>query len=217
MKDHRKIDSLCQGLPWQEWDAVLAYGRHTTVSGNAWLENVVEDGETTALFLSGRVGLRALREDVDSSETTVPYAAPAVLSLADDPMPERAHWVLVQSTVCLFTPQKLLSAFATSPAFARNLVAVLQDQTTHSLHYTMKNDDGLRRLSASLLSRSTPSGDCKRKVIATQSQLATETGLSRQWVNRLLKELERRGIAECRRGHIVLHSPSGLEALPMHL
>lgn len=215
MKNHRKIDSLCRGLPWQEWDAVLARGRHTTVSSNSWLENVVQDGETTALFLSGRVGLRALREDVDSHEATVPYSAPAVLSLAEDPMLESAHWVLVQSTVCLFTTQKLQSAFATSPTFASNLVAVLQEQATHSLLYSVRNDDGLRRLSASLLSRSTPSGDRKRKVIATQSQLATETGLSRQWVNRLLKELEKQGIAECGRGQIVLHSPSRLEALPV--
>lgn len=215
MDTHRKIDSLCRGLPWQEWDAVLAHGRYTTVPSSSWLENVVEAGETTALFLSGRVGLRALREDFDSNEATVPYSAPAVLSLADGSMLERAHWVLVQSTVCLFTRKRLLSAFAASPTFASNLVAVLQDQATHSLQYNMRNDDGLRRLSASLLSRSTPSGDCKREVIATQSQLATETGLSRQWVNRLLKELEKRGIAECGRGHIVLHSPSWLEALPV--
>ncbi|MEM9792864.1 MAG: helix-turn-helix domain-containing protein, partial [Pseudomonadota bacterium] len=106
-------------------------------------------------------------------------------------------------------------AFATSPKFASNLVAVLHDQATHSLQYTTSNDDGLRRLSASLLSRSTPSGDRKRQVVATQSQLAAETGLSRQWVNRLLKELEKRGLAECGRGHIVLHSPSRLEALPV--
>ena len=215
MKTQRKIESLCQGLPWQEWDAVLVHGRHTRVSGNSWLENSVEEGETTALFLSGRVGLRALREDVDGKEATVPYSAPAVLSLTDEAMVECAHWVLVQSTVCFFTPQRLLSAFTKSPKFASNLVAVLHEQANHSLQHTTSNDDGLRRLSASLLSRSTPSGDHRREVIATQSQLAAETGLSRQWVNRLLKELEKRGIAECGRGHIVLHSPSGLEALPV--
>ena len=214
LKIHRRIESLCQGLPWQNWDAVLAHGRYTCVPGNSWLENAMEEGETTVLFLSGRVGLRALPEDVCGKEATVPYSAPAVLSLADGSMLESAHWVLAQSTVCFFTPQRLLSAFATAPKFASNLVAVLHDQATHSLQYTTRNDDGLRRLTASLLARSTPSGDRKREVIATQSQLATETGLSRQWVNRLLKELETRGIAECGRGHIVLNCANGLETSP---
>ncbi len=214
MKIQREIESLCQGLSWQEWDAVLAYGRHVTVSSNSWLESFVEEGETTALFLSGCVGLRPLREDVDSNEPTIPRSAPVVLSMPDDMEYESAHWVLVQSTVCLFTSLKLQSALAISPKFAANLVNVLQEQTKYSLLRTTKDENGLRRLGASLLSRSTPTGQDKRKVVATQSQLAAETGLSRQWVNKLLKELEEMGIAECGRGHIVLHSPSGLEALP---
>ncbi len=214
MKTQRKIDSLCHGLPWQEWDAVLANGRHTTVSSNSWLETVVEEGETIALFLSGRVGLRPLREDVEGNETTIPYSAPAVLSLSEDLEHESAHWVLVQSTVCLFTSQKLQTAFAASPRFASNLVTVLQDQTKHHLRCSSKTEDGLGRLSASLLSRSKLSGEQKTRVKVTQSQLATETGLSRQWVNKLLKELEKRGFAERKRGHVVLLNPLGLEGLP---
>lgn len=184
------------------------------VSGSSWLETIAAEGETTALFLSGRVGLRALREDADASDSTIPYSAPAVISLPEDMALERAHWVMVQSAVCLFTSQRLQKAFAASPKFASNLVTVLQDQSTYHLQCTTRTENGLGRLSSSLLSRSTQSSEHKRKVVVTQSQLAMETGLSRQWVNKLLKELENRGIAERRRGYIILHSLSRLEAVP---
>jgi CRP-like cAMP-binding protein len=113
----------------------------------------------------------------------------------------------------LFTPKTLQRAFAVSPRFASNLFSVLQDQARYQQRYATQVQDGLSRLSASLLSRSSAMGQDQHCVVVTQAQLATETGLSRQWVNRLLKELESKGIAQRRRGRIVLHAPSRLSLL----
>lgn len=210
MDDCRETNSLCQGLSWREWDKALGFGRHTGVPPCTWLEAFSRDDETTAIFLSGRVGLRAIHECEDVDGDVVPFAAPAVLSLCVDRTNTHAHWVLSQSTVCFFTAKSLQASFAASAGFACNFVDVLQRQMRHHLDHLSQAEDGLSRLSASLLSRCQQTAHLQRKVHVTQSELAMETGLSRQWVNQLLRQLEHQGIAQRGRGCVVLNAPARL-------
>lgn len=216
MRNTHHIGSLCHAMPSRDWNAVLGLGRHVEIPSSSWLESHSKSGEHTAVFLSGRVGLRSVHEDEDTNEDIVPYPAPAILTLSGDEHCTDAHWVLVRSTVCFFTHTNLKQAFGVSSQFASNFVAALQQQTRHHVSSATQAENGLDRLSASLLSRSWTGNGQRRKVQVTQSQLATETGLSRQWVNRLLKQLEHQGIAECGRGHILLHAPARLENVYDH-
>ncbi|WP_378212883.1 Crp/Fnr family transcriptional regulator [Aquicoccus sp. G2-2] len=202
---------LCQDLPWQEWAAILELGRHVSTTSNVWLEDYSQPDERTAVFLSGRVGLRPISDDVDDGHDIIARAAPVIIDLAEAHTSFEAHWVTEASSICLFAPEQLLSAFSMSPRFAANFMQILQSQTAMAMCSSGRSDCGSKRLAASLLARLEDGQASGQKLYVTQAQLATETGLSRQWVNRLLKQFERQGFAEIGRGHVLLRTPSKLE------
>ncbi|MEO9778627.1 MAG: helix-turn-helix domain-containing protein [Sedimentitalea sp.] len=203
--------TLCQNLAWQNWTEILELGRHVNTTSNAWLEAYSQQDEQTAVFLSGRVGLRPISDDVDDGHDIIAKAAPAIINLSETYTSSEAHWIIEASSIYLFTPLRLMSAFSISAQFAANFMQILQCQTAEVMCSPIHSDCGSKRLAASLLARLEDGQPAGQKVFVTQAQLATETGLSRQWVNRLLKQFERQGIAELGRGHVLLRAPARLE------
>lgn len=214
MTDRLHEGALCQDLSWREWVSILDLGRRVVVDGQSWLETSCAHEECTAVFLSGCVGLRPIPEDVYDGREIVLRAAPAIIDLshADDPSAGHGagHWIVELASVHLYTRDRLQKAFETSPRFASNFVRLLNSQSRFAIRALSRSDSGLRRLSSSLLSRVDEGATSSQKLVVTQSQLAIETGLSRQWVNRLLRQLERQGIVEMGRGHVLLHAPAAL-------
>lgn len=214
MTDRLHEGALCQDLSWREWVSILDLGRRVVVDGQSWLETSCAHEECTAVFLSGCVGLRPIPEDVYDGREIILRTAPAIIDLsnADDPSAEHwaGHWIVEPASVHFYTHDRLQKAFEKSPRFASNFVHLLNSQSRFAIRLLSRSDSGLRRLSISLLSRVEDGATSSQKLVVTQSQLAIETGLSRQWVNRLLRQLERQGIAEMRRGHLLLHTPAAL-------
>ncbi|MCZ4352760.1 helix-turn-helix domain-containing protein [Roseovarius aestuarii] len=190
---------------------VLELGRHVTTTSSAWLETHSRPDETTAVFLSGRVGLRPISGDVDQGHDILARAAPAIINMSDANISSEAHWIVDASSIYFFTPAQLLTAFKSSAQFALTFMQILQRQAAMAMCSHNQSDCGSKKLAASLLARLEGGQPVGQKVYVTQAQLATETGLSRQWVNRLLKQFERQGIAELGRGHVFLRAPSKLE------
>lgn len=209
--DCREESDLFVGMTRRSLAAVLEHGRRVLAVEHSWLETYCNPGDVTAVFLSGRLGLRPISEDVEDGTGIISWAAPAVISFPRVSHANDGHWIVEVSEIYMFDQTKLKRAFDCSSQFAANLMHLQQAQTNFSLGYLRRSDPGLRRLGTSLLSRLRCRHSGGQRVLVTQSELAIETGLSRQWVNRLLKQLERKGIAKMGRGHVLLHSPSRLE------
>ena len=207
---------LCKGLPWRQWDTVLGYGRRQKLSGLCWLETYTESGEIFAVFLGGHVGLLPVSPSLENKCQVHLSPAPAIIELPAGPDPDRCHWVADHADVYFYSQPALLAAVALAPAFGCNFIEILcaqQTKVTETLYDPVSM--GVRRLARSLLARAGESGgeeESCAKVAVTQAELAFESGLSRQWVNRLLRGLEKQGVAQVGRGYVVLHSSTTIRA-----
>ncbi|WP_182585810.1 Crp/Fnr family transcriptional regulator [Aminobacter ciceronei] len=195
----------------QEMILVVRSARRAELKGQCWLQNYASAGELIAIVTSGCIGLRPVVDDLDSRLEILSRNAPAIVDLTESHEVAVGHWLVDASTVYFYTEGDLEAAFECSARFACNFVDILRAQYSAVMLLLDDTDrDGLRRLGASLLARAERSATKDQKLRVTQSQLASETGLSRQWVNRLLKRLERKGIAELGRGHVQLRAPGRL-------
>jgi len=207
---HRGV--LCKDLPLQSWNVILELGREANLSGQCWLETYNSPDETIAMLLSGHIGLRPISGSIDENQDILLRAAPIIIDLPDDPDSGYGHWLVDDARVYFYTQSALSHAFSKAPQFALNVVLVLQAQQSAAI-MALKNPNrnGLKRLATSLLARLDELNNEQKILFVTQAELAAETGLSRQWVNYLLKQLEKKGIAKPGRGQIFLSSASRLE------
>ena len=205
---------LCQGLAWRQWAAVLAHGRRKRLAGQCWLETFSNSDEIFAMVLKGHVSVPSPALDRGDKQPAHFIAAPAIIKLSSQPETGPCHWLAGQADVYFYRQAALRAAFVCAPGFAFNFVEALCTQ--HTMVIETLGDPapvGVARLAGSLLARSgSDDGECS-KVWITQAELACETGLSRQWVNRLLRGLEKRGIAQLGRGYVVLSAPARLMSL----
>jgi DNA-binding MarR family transcriptional regulator len=208
---YQEENDLFVGMSLKSMACVLKLGRRVFAAEQSWLETYCDPGDSIAMFRSGRLGLRPISEDVEDSAGILSWAAPAVISFPNASSASDSHWIVEPSEIYFFDQTQIRRAFEQSSQFATNLMHLQQAQTNFSLGFLGRSDPGLRRLGTSLLSRLRCRHSDGQRVLVTQSELAIETGLSRQWVNRLLKQLESKGIAKMGRGHVVLRSPSRLE------
>lgn len=203
--------NLFRGLTKHEANSALGSARRAELEGQCWLENYTSAEECIAVVTSGCVGLRPIGDDADGKAEILPRNAPAIVDLSRTEGFEVGHWLADKSTVYFFTAGGLERAFAASSLFALNFVDILHAQYSAAMLFFDEADrGGLRRLSTSLLARADRNATRDWMLCVTQSELAIETGLSRQWVNRLLKRLESRGIAELGRGQVLLRAPGRL-------
>lgn len=203
---------LCKGLARRQWTTVLGCGRRKRLVGQCWLETYTEAGEIFSIILNGHVGLRPVSPDMDGKQQVHLGTPPTIVQLSSEAEPSRCHWVADRADVYFYSQSALLAAFAYVPGFACNFMEILCAQ--HATVIESLGDPaplGVRRLAQSLLARADRDDGQHPKVWVTQAELASETGLSRQWVNRLLRGLEKQGIAQLGRGYVVLCSPATLQ------
>ena len=211
MTDQLHEGLLCKDMSWQEWDAVLDIGRPVTLNGQCWLETYSNTEEIVGVLISGMISLLPISEDIEEKQEITLQGAPAVIDLVGSHLLDSGHWLAEQSSIYFYTHSTLSRAFSISPTFAFNFVRLLQAQNNTVLSAIGNSDrKGLRRLATSLLTRLDRLNGESQRLNVTQSQLATETGLSRQWVNHLLKHLECQNIATRGRGYIFLRAPARL-------
>lgn len=213
---------LSEGLASGQWDAVLTRGRLERLGSCCWLETYSRPADSLAIFLSGRVSLRPLlpEQALDRGMALQLSPAPVVLELSAEPLPSRCHWVSDPAAVCFFSRRALLAAITAAPAFGCNVVGLLSaQQASVAAALGDPTAAGVERLARALLARmpsdaaESREGAPRTTIEVTQAELAFESGLSRQWVNRLLRGLEAKGIAQVGRGHVVLPSPVLLREL----
>lgn len=211
MSERVQDSRLFKCMAEREMFSVLDSARWARLNGQCWLENHASADELIAIVTSGCIGLRPVIDDLDGRLEILPHNAPAIVDLGGGHEGKAGHWLIDPSTVYFYTAGDLEAAFAISPRFACNFIDILRTQYSAAMLLLEDSDrDGVRRLGASLLARAKRNAGGDQKLRVTQSQLANETGLSRQWVNQLLKRLERRGIAELGRGHVLLRAPGRL-------
>lgn len=202
------------GLNADQRSGILALGRRVRVDGLTWLETYCEPGDTLAFVLAGRVALRPVSVDVEDRWDMSLASGPVAIRITSDPAFRNGHWVSEASDVTYFDQSALDLAFQRVPAFAGAIVDLLFDQKERLVRdLTEQNVLGMHRLAKALAGRIAGPSDRPVAIRVTQTQLAFESGLSRQWVNRLLSVLERRGIAETGRGRVIVHAPDALRAL----
>ncbi|MFV2092358.1 MAG: Crp/Fnr family transcriptional regulator [Hyphomicrobiales bacterium] len=221
---------LCQGLNWRQWNAVLGCGRRQQLAGQCWLETFTNAGEVFALLLKGRVSRRPASPDQGDKIPAQLSSAPAIIELSTQPDTGpcsldagqcnwdagQCNWVGDLAEVYFYNQSTLREAFDCAPGFALNFVEVLCAQ--HSRVTQTFGDPapmGVARLANSLLAHAGQDQATNSRVWITQAELACETGLSRQWVNRLLRGLEKRGIARLGRGYVELCLPDMLHQVGM--
>jgi len=206
--------SLRQGLELCQWKAVLSFGRRARFNGQCWLETFSQGEETFALVLDGCVGIRPVPTDTDEKWDAKLCCSPAIIRFAPDPDSYYCHWIADRAEVYFYTLSALHKAIASVPSFACNFIEILccQQEKLYS-NYQGEIKIGVKRLTNSLLARAGNVENSPIVVSVTQADLAFETGLSRQWVNRLLREMEKNGLAKLGRGQVILHSPLALKEI----
>jgi len=204
--------SLCNGLERCQWNTVLSFGRRVRINGHSWLESHCEGQEIIAIFLKGCVGMRPVPTDSDEKWDAQISHSPVIIHMTSDPDSFYCHWVADHAEVYFYTSRALLKSIISAPYFACNIIETLcLQQEKLSENNKREVNIGVKRLTNSLLARAGNTENASVVVFATQADLAFETGLSRQWVNHLLREMERKGLAKLGRGRVILSSPSALK------
>lgn len=193
-------------------DGVLSCGRRARLRAQCWLETYSEDNEVFALVVEGRVGLRPAPPDGEERRDPCLRSAPIIVRLGPPSDPHYGHWIPDAADVYFYTWTGLENAFRMAPVFACEII----DLWTRQYAAVMaaggrRSDQGLARLIHSLVVRAGTAEEMPAKLSVTQLELAFETGLSRQWVNHLLRQLEQRGVARTGRGYVVLRSAAALK------
>ncbi len=208
--------SLRHGLEAHQWNTVLSFGRRARINGQCWLETYSQREETFAMVLEGCIGIRPVPTDTDEKWDAKLCHSPAVIRFATDPDPDLyyCHWIADRAEVYFYTLSALHKAIASVPSFACNFIEILCCQHEKlCLSYDGEFKTGAKRLCNSLLARAGTRQISPVVVSVTQADLAFDTGLSRQWVNRLLREMEKNGTAKLGRGQVILPSPAALKEI----
>ncbi len=177
-------------------------------------EFLMRQGQPSAhAFIVESGGLLLFRSDPDGAEVALDLLGPGGLCGIEDVLCDRAYALSARATtrtVCRSIPSNVIRGIMSSDAPAAtaiaNYVAVrLRLAETHmeilALESTVERIARvLRRLARRYESRS----GSDLRLPLTQGDLASLVGISRQSVNRNLKNLRLRGIVTCHPGHIAV-------------
>lgn len=112
--------------------------------------------------------------------------------------------------LALLSPERL-DALLADTAFRRFVLSMISERVADLM--ALIEDVAFGRMDVRLARRLLELANGSDRLCLTHQQLATELGTAREVVSRLLKDFERRGLVELRRGSILLPEPQGLNDL----
>jgi len=143
----------------------------------------VEDGQTCMLTTSCLLGGRAYPAEGVAEEET---------------------------ELALLAPNRL-DALLADAAFRRFVLSMISERVADLM--TLIEDVAFGRMDVRLARRLLELDNGNGKLHLTHQQLATELGTAREVVSRILKDFERRGLVDLRRGSVLLPQTKGLHEL----
>lgn len=122
-----------------------------------------------------------------------------------------AEGIAEEDTELALLSPKRLDALLADTAFRRFVLSMISERVADLM--ALIEDVAFGRMDVRLAKRLLELADGGSRVHLTHQQLATELGTAREVVSRLLKDFERRGFVELRRGSILLPRIQGLNEL----
>jgi CRP/FNR family transcriptional regulator, anaerobic regulatory protein len=122
-----------------------------------------------------------------------------------------AEGVAEDDTELALLSPKRLDALLADTAFRRFVLSMISERVADLM--ALIEDVAFGRMDVRLARRLLELANGSGSVRLTHQQLATELGTAREVVSRLLKDFERRGLVELRRGSILLPELQGLSDL----
>jgi len=115
-----------------------------------------------------------------------------------------------ETELALLSPGRLDTLLADT-AFRRFVLSMISERISDLM--ALIEDVAFGRMDVRLARRLLELDGGSGELRLTHQQLATELGTAREVVSRLLKDFERRGLVDLRRGSVLLPEPEGLRAL----
>ena len=213
---------LCDGLAWNEWHQIISRGRQVGLQAKQSLCGHLEPEPHVLVLMSGRVRLSVLCAENGTEQAFGLRNAPAIIEYDEAELPGRRSRHVEAESACKFLayghPEfaSLLTAF---PRFAANVAVALLGERRLLLDFIsgQLTTAAIGRMARYVLSRlnegEASQGARLAELRVTQDDLAIHAGVSRVWVNRILRSLADQSIVECSRGRIIVRDRGALNRL----
>lgn len=189
------------------WGQFIALGRPVRLQPSQSLDPQIQSETALILLIRGKLVLAAQCSKTANERVLLERSAPAVIIL---PLEIRGRWAVSVTAAALteivscrssevdasFTARGSLGS-----SFGRLLLTEIEKLTfALAARTTSDAEDRVRALLIEACE------DANGEVRLTQEQIAARAGISRQWVNRILVNLERDGALRRQRGRIIIEN-----------